>query len=199
MLGLWLATKFFIMIEELELIYDEFKSSNEKSLNHFESELIKIRAGKASPSMLQGVMVEYYGSMTPIQQVANVNTMDARTIVVQPWEKNMLNDIAKGIMNANLGLNPQNNGEQLLIAVPPLTEERRRDLVKRAKAEAENAKVGIRNHRKDSLDMIKDLKKDGLSEDMEKDAEEEVQKITNSFIKKIEDLLEIKEKDIMTV
>ncbi len=199
MLGLWLATKFFIMIEELELIYDEFKSSNEKSLNHFESELIKIRAGKASPSMLQGVMVEYYGSMTPIQQVANVNTMDARTIVVQPWEKNMLNDIAKGIMNANLGLNPQNNGEQLLIAVPPLTEERRRDLVKRAKAEAENAKVGIRNHRKDSLDMIKDLKKDGLSEDMEKDAEEEVQKITNAFIKKIEDLLEIKEKDIMTV
>jgi len=199
MLGLWLATKFFIMIEELELIYDEFKSSNEKSLNHFESELIKIRAGKASPSMLQGVMVEYYGSMTPIQQVANVNTMDARTIVVQPWEKNMLNDIAKGIMNANLGLNPQNNGEQLLIAVPPLTEERRRDLVKRAKAEAENAKVGIRNHRKDSLDMIKDLKKDGLSEDMEKDAEEEIQKITNSFIKKIEDLLEIKEKDIMTV
>ena len=187
------------MIEELELIYDEFKSSNEKSLNHFESELIKIRAGKASPSMLQGVMVEYYGSMTPIQQVANVNTMDARTIVVQPWEKNMLNDIAKGIMNANLGLNPQNNGEQLLIAVPPLTEERRRDLVKRAKAEAENAKVGIRNHRKDSLDMIKDLKKDGLSEDMEKVAEEEVQKITNSFIKKIEDLLEIKEKDIMTV
>jgi ribosome recycling factor len=187
------------MIEELELIYDEFKNVNNKSLNHFENELIKIRAGKASPAMLQGVLVEYYGSMTPIQQVANVNTMDARTIVVQPWEKNMLNDIAKGIMNANLGLNPQNNGEQLLIAVPPLTEERRRDLVKRAKAEAENAKVGIRNHRKDSLDMIKDLKKDGLSEDMEKDAEEEIQKITNSFIKKIEDLLEIKEKDIMTV
>ncbi len=187
------------MIEELELIYDEFKTSNEKSLSHLESELIKIRAGKASPSMLQGVMVEYYGSMTPIQQVANVNTMDARTIVVQPWEKNMLNDIAKGIMNANLGLNPQNNGEQLLIAVPPLTEERRRDLVKRAKAEAENAKVGVRNHRKDALDMIKDLKKDGLSEDMEKVAEEEIQKITNSYIKKIEDLLEIKEKDIMTV
>lgn len=187
------------MTEELELIYDEFRTSNEKSLNHLESELIKIRAGKASPSMLQGVMVEYYGSMTPIQQVANVNTMDARTIVVQPWEKNMLNDIAKGIMNANLGLNPQNNGEQLLIAVPPLTEERRRDLVKRAKAESENAKVGIRNHRKDALDMIKDLKKDGLSEDMEKVAEEEIQKITNSFIKKVDDLLEIKEKDIMTV
>jgi hypothetical protein len=114
-------------------------------------------------------------------------------------KKHLINDIAKGILNANLGLNPQNNGEQLLIAVPPLTEERRRDLVKRAKAEAENAKVGVRNHRKDALDMIKDLKKDGLSEDMEKDAEEEVQKITVSFIKKIEDLLELKEKDIMTV
>ncbi|MFM7467228.1 MAG: ribosome recycling factor [Crocinitomicaceae bacterium] len=187
------------MTEELELIYDEFKGSNQKTLDHLENELIKIRAGKASPAMLQGVMIEYYGAMTPLQQVANVNTMDARTIVVQPWEKTLLNDIARGIINANLGLNPQNNGEQLLIAVPPLTEERRRDLVKRAKSEAEHAKVGIRNHRKDSLDMIKDLKKDGLSEDMEKDAEEEVQKITNAYIKKIDDLVEIKEKDIMTV
>lgn len=187
------------MTEELELIYDEFRESNQKTLDHLENELIKIRAGKASPAMLQGVMIEYYGAMTPLQQVANVNTMDARTIVVQPWEKTLLNDIARGIINANLGLNPQNNGEQLLIAVPPLTEERRRDLVKRAKSEAEHAKVGIRNHRKDSLDMIKDLKKDGLSEDMEKDAEEEVQKITNSYIKKIDDLVELKEKDIMTV
>lgn len=187
------------MIEELELIYDEFKSANSKSLNHLESDLIKIRAGKASPNMLQGVMVEYYGTMTPIQQVANVNTIDARTIVVQPWEKNLINEIAKGILNANLGLNPQNNGDQLLIAVPPLTEERRRDLAKRAKAEAENAKVAVRNNRKDALDMIKDLKKEGLSEDMEKDAEEEVQKITNTFIKQIDELLELKEKDIMTV
>lgn len=187
------------MTEELELIYDECKDSNQKTLEHLENELIKIRAGKASPSMLQGVMIEYYGALTPLQQVANVNTMDARTIVVQPWEKALLNDIARGIINANLGLNPQNNGEQLLIAVPPLTEERRRDLVKRAKVEAENGKVGIRNNRKDALDLIKDLKKEGLSEDMEKDAEEEVQKITNAFSKKIDDLLEIKEKDIMTV
>lgn len=190
------------MTEELELIYDEFKGSNQKTLDHLENELIKIRAGKASPAMLQGVMIEYYGAMTPLQQVANVNTMDARTIVVQPWEKTLINDIARGIINANLGLNPQNNGEQLLIAVPPLTEERRRDLVKRAKSEAEHAKVGIRNHRKDSLDMIKDLKKEGLSEDMEKDAEEEVQKITNVYIKKIDDLVEIKEKrynDCLTV
>ena len=187
------------MIEELSMIYDEFKESNQKSLNHLENELLKIRAGKASPAMLNSVMVEYYGSMTPLQQVANVNTIDARTIVVQPWEKPLINDIAKGIINANLGLNPQSNGEQLIIAVPPLTEERRRDLVKRAKTEAENAKIGIRNNRKDALDMIKDLKSEGLSEDMSKDAEEEVQKITNSYIKKVDDLLELKEKDIMTI
>lgn len=187
------------MIEELSMIYDEFKEANQKSLNHLENELLKIRAGKASPAMLNSVMVEYYGSMTPLQQVANVNTIDARTIVVQPWEKPLINDIAKGIINANLGLNPQSNGEQLIIAVPPLTEERRRDLVKRAKTEAESAKIGIRNNRKDALDMIKDLKSEGLSEDMSKDAEEEVQKITNSYIKKVDELLELKEKDIMTI
>jgi ribosome recycling factor len=187
------------MTEELSMIYDEFKESNQKTLNHLENELTKIRAGKASPAMLGGVMVEYYGSMTPLQQVANVNTTDARTIIVQPWEKQMLNDIARGIINSNLGLNPQNNGEQLIISVPPLTEERRRDLVKKAKAEAEQAKVGIRNNRKDALDMIKDLKNDGLSEDAVKVAEEEVQKITNSYIKKVDDLVELKEKDIMTI
>ena len=125
--------------------------------------------------------------------------MDARTITVQPWEKSIINDIARGIMNANLGLNPQNNGEQLIIAVPPLTEERRRDLVKRAKMECENAKIVVRNHRKEALDMVKDLKKDGLSEDMEKDAETEIQNLTNSFVKQIDDILIIKEKDIMTV
>jgi ribosome recycling factor len=187
------------MTEELSMIYDEFKESNQKTLNHLENELTKIRAGKASPAMLGGVMVEYYGSMTPLQQVANVNTTDARTIIVQPWEKQMLNDIARGIINSNLGLNPQNNGEQLIISVPPLTEERRRELVKKAKAEAEQAKVGVRNNRKDALDMIKDLKNDGLSEDAVKVAEEEVQKITNSYIKKVDDLIELKEKDIMTV
>jgi len=187
------------MTEELSMIYDEFKEANQKSLNHLENELLKIRAGKASPAMLNSVMVEYYGSMTPLQQVANVNTIDARTIIVQPWEKPLINDIAKGIINANLGLNPQSNGEQLIIAVPPLTEERRRDLVKRAKTESENAKIGIRNNRKDALDMIKDLKSEGLSEDMSKDAEEEVQKITNSYIKKVDELLELKEKDIMTI
>jgi len=181
------------------MIYDEFKSSNNNTLNHLESELSKIRAGKASPAMLGSVMIDYYGSMTPINQVANINTSDARTILVQPWEKSMLGDIAKGIINSNLGLNPQNNGEQLIISVPPLTEERRRELVKRAKSEAETAKVGIRTNRKDALDLLKDLKNDGLSEDLCKDSEDEIQKITNSFIKKIDDLVEVKEKDIMTI
>lgn len=187
------------MTEDLDLIFEEFRESNEKTLVHLETELTKVRAGKASPAMLQGVMIEYYGALTPIQQVANINTMDARTLVVQPWEKPMLNDIARGILNANLGLNPQNNGEQLIISVPPLTEERRRELVKRAKTECENAKVGIRNHRKDAMDMIKDLKTEGLSEDMAKGAEEEVQQITNGFIKRIDDVFEAKEKDVMTV
>lgn len=187
------------MTEELQLIYDEFKASNAKSVAHLENELVKVRAGKATPSMLQGVMVDYYGSPTPIQQVANIATMDARTLTVQAWEKNMLNEIAKGIMNANLGLNPQNNGEQLIIQVPALTEERRKDLVKRARAEGEHAKVGVRNNRKDSLDLVKELKSEGLSEDSVKDAENEIQNITNSFIKKIDDLVEAKEKDIMTI
>ncbi len=181
------------------MIYDEFRSANEKSIGHFENELIKIRAGKASPAMLHGVMVDYYGSPTPIQQVANITTMDARTITIQPWEKNVLNDIAKGIINSNLGFAPQNNGEVLIISVPPLTEERRRELVKKAKVEGEQAKVGIRNNRKDSLDMLKDLKNEGLSEDMFKDAENEIQQVTNFFAKKVDDLLEQKEKEIMTI
>lgn len=187
------------MIEDLNMIYDDLKSSNVKKIEHFESELSKIRAGKASPSMLSGVMVEYYEAMTPLQQVANVSVMDARTLVVQPWEKSVLNDIAKGIIDSNLGLNPQNNGEQLIISVPPLTEERRRDLVKKAKAESENAKIGLRNNRKDALDLIKELKNDGLSEDMMKDAENEVQGITNEYSNQIDEFFSIKEKDIMTV
>ena len=187
------------MTEELNMIYDELKSSNDKSLTHLESELVKIRAGKATPSMLNSVMVDYYGSPTPIQQVANVGTMDARTITVQPWEKSLLNEIAKGIINANLGFAPQNNGESLIISVPPLTEERRRDLVKKAKAEGEHAKVGIRNNRKDALDMVKELKADGLSEDLTKDAENHVQTITDSYIKKVDEQIELKEKDIMTI
>jgi ribosome recycling factor len=187
------------MTEELQMIYDEFKNSNNRSISHLDAELTKIRAGKATPSMLSSVMVDYYGSPTPIQQVANITTMDARTITVQPWEKTMLNEIAKGIINSNLGFAPQNNGEVLIISVPPLTEERRRDLVKRAKAEAEHAKVAVRNNRKDALDMVKDLKSEGLSEDLSKDAETEIQNITNGFVKKVDELVELKEKDIMTI
>ena len=187
------------MTEELNMIYDELKSSNDKTVSHYEVELSKIRAGKASPSMLQTVMVDYYGSPTPLQQVANVNTMDARTITVQPWEKSMLDEIMKGIINANLGFAPQSNGESLLISVPPLTEERRRDLVKQAKTESESAKIGFRNNRKDALDMLKSLKDDGLSEDMMKDGEDEIQNVTNAFSKKVEDILVVKEKDIMTI
>lgn len=187
------------MTEELNEIYDELRSSNNKTLIHLENELIKVRAGKATPSMLNSVMVDYYGSPTPLQQVANVGTIDARTITVQPWEKSMLNEIAKGIINSNLGLNPQNNGETILIAVPALTEERRKELVKKAKAEGEHAKVGIRNNRKDSLDLVKELKNDGLSEDFVKDAENQIQVITDNYVKKVDEQIELKEKDIMTI
>jgi ribosome recycling factor len=187
------------MTEELQMIYDEFKTSNGKSLDRLETELTKIRAGKATPGMLSGVMVDYYGMSTPIQQTASISTMDARTITVQPFEKSMLDEIAKGIINSNLGFAPQSNGEVLIINVPALTEERRRDLGKKAKAECENMKVAIRNHRKDALDMVKDLKNDGLSEDMAKDAEVEIQNITDAYVKKIDELYELKEKDIMTI
>lgn len=187
------------MTEELQMIYDEFKASNAKSLSHLETELLKVRAGKATPAMLNGVMVDYYGTATAIQQVANISTMDARTITVQPWEKAMLGEIAKGIINSNLGFAPQNNGEILIISVPILTEERRKDLVKKSKGEGEHAKVAVRNNRKDAIDMIKDLKTEGMSEDLAKDAENEIQLITNQFIKKVDDLLEVKEKEIMTI
>lgn len=187
------------MTEELNEIYNDLRNSNNKTITHLENELLKVRAGKATPTMLNGVLVDYYGSPTPLQQVANIGTVDARTITVQPWEKSMLNEIAKGIINSNLGLNPQNNGETILINVPALTEERRRDLVKKAKAEGEHAKVGIRNNRKDAMDFVKDLKNDGLSEDFAKDAETQIQTITDSYVKKVDELLEVKEKDIMTI
>jgi ribosome recycling factor len=187
------------MQEEIQLILDEAKEAMKKSIGHLEDALVKIRAGKASPAMLDGVMVEYYGSMTPLNQVANVNTPDARTISVQPWEKAMLEPIEKAISYANLGLNPQNNGELIIISVPPLTEERRMDLVKKARSEAEDAKVGIRNARKEANDEIKKLKKDGLSEDLANDAEEEVQKLTNTYTQMADNEVDRKEKDIMTV
>jgi ribosome recycling factor len=187
------------MTEDIQLILDELKDANEKSLAHLEQELQKVRAGKATPSMLDGVFVEYYGSMTPINQVANVSTTDARTITVQPFERSMLDEIAKGIINANLGFSPSNNGEILIINVPALTEERRRELVKKAKAEGENAKVALRNNRKEAMDMLKDLKNEGTAEDLIKTAEARVQEIINGFSTKVDAVIDSKEVDIMKV
>jgi ribosome recycling factor len=187
------------MNEELNMVYAMARESMEASYDHLGQELTKIRAGKASPSMLSTVKVDYYGSETPLQQVANVNTSDARTLTVQPWEKSLLDDIATAITNANLGLNPQSNGEMIIISVPVLTEERRKDLSKQVHAEGEHAKVSIRSARKDAMDEIKKMEKDGLSEDMAKDAQEEVQNIVNSFNARIDKLVAAKEADIMTV
>jgi len=186
-------------MEEIDFILDSTKESMEGSVAHLEKEFLNIRAGKASPAMLGGVKVDYYGSATPLSQVANVNTPDARTITIQPWEKSMLQPIEKAIMIANLGFNPMNNGDNIIINVPALTEERRRDLVKQAKAEAEDAKIGVRNARKDANNDIKKLEKEGVSEDVCKSAEEDVQNLTNAFIKKIDELLAAKEAEIMKV
>ncbi len=184
------------MNEEIEFILDATKESMEGTLSHLDKAFIKIRAGKASPAMLSTVMVEYYGSQTPLSQVANINTPDARTISVQPWEKSMITVIETAIMNANLGFNPMNNGEMVIINVPPLTEERRKDLVKQAKGEAEDAKVGIRNARQDAN---KDLKKLDISEDLLSNAEVDVQELTDSYVKKVDAVLETKEAEIMKV
>lgn len=187
------------MNEEVTFVIDEAEEGMTNALAHLEKEFQKIRAGKASPSMLEGVRIDYYGSMTPIEQVSNINTPDPRQIIVQPWEKAMLVPIEKAILAANLGFNPMNNGEVLRIAVPPLTEERRRDLVKKAKIEVENAKVTIRNIRRAAIDSGKKLEKDGIPEDEIKQLEKEIQNITDKNIAKVDKLFEAKEKDIMTV
>lgn len=187
------------MTEEANFILEEIKESMQHALEHLEREFHKFRASKASPQMLEGVKVDYYGTPTSVDKIANINTPDARTIVVQPWEKNMLNLLAKAILDANLGFNPQNNGDILRITVPPLTEERRRDLVKKAKGEAEIARVSIRNIRRSAVEEAKKLEKEGVSEDEVKVLEKEIQHITDSFIAQAEKILEHKEKDIMTV
>ncbi|MDR9456717.1 MAG: ribosome recycling factor [Salegentibacter sp.] len=184
------------MEDEIEFIIDSTKEGMEKAISHLKKQLANIRAGKASPSMVGGVMVEYYGSQTPLNQVANVNTPDARTISIQPFEKSLIGDIEKGIMQANLGFNPMNNGENVIISVPPLTEERRKQLTKQAKAEAEDAKVGVRNDRKSANNELKKL---DISEDLRKASEDEVQELTDTYIAQIDRILEIKEKEIMTV
>lgn len=187
------------MTDEVNFCIEEANERMEKAISHLENELRIIRAGKANPAMLSGLMVDYYGTMTPLQQVSNVGTLDARTITIQPWEKSMIGPIEKAILAANLGFNPQNNGEVIRIAVPPLTEERRKQLVKQVKNEGENARVSIRNARRDANEELKKLQKDGLAEDLAKDAEGEVQKLTDSYNKKVEDLLIKKEQEILTV
>lgn len=187
------------MSEELALIKMDTEDGMNKAITHLETELTRIRAGKASPNMLDGIMAEYYGSPTPLAQIANITALDARTISVQPWEKNMLQPIERAIIAANIGINPQNDGNFIRLFLPPLTEERRKELVKKCNGEGEHAKVSVRSIRRDAIEGIKKLQKDGLSEDTAKDAEAEVQDLTNKFIVLIEKHLAAKEKEIMAV
>lgn len=187
------------MNEEVKLYMDDAKEQMQNALVHLENELAKIRAGKANPKILNDVLVDYYGNPTPLSQVANITVPDPRTIAVQPWEKNMLAPIQKAIMNANLGFNPDNNGEIVRINVPALTEERRKELVKQSRGVGETAKVSLRNARRDAIDEFKKMVKNGLPEDAAKDAEAEVQKMTDAYNKKVDDILLVKEKDIMTI
>ena len=187
------------MNEDIEFTLDEANEGMYLAVQHLEKELQKLRAGKASAQMLDGVKIDYYGVMTPIDQTANISTPDARQIIVQPWDKSVLGLIDKAIQAANLGFNPRNEGEILRITVPPLTEERRRDLVKKAKTEAENGKISIRNIRRIANETAKKLKKDGIPEDEVEKLEAEIQKLTDEYISKVDKILEVKEKDIMTV
>ena len=187
------------MTEEVKFYIEAAKEQMEESIKHLEVVLAKIRAGKANPQMLGNVQVDYYGTSTPISQMANVNTPDAQTISIQPWDKSVLKDIEKAIMEANLGFTPMNNGEMIMINIPPLTEERRLELVKQAKAEAEHCKVSIRNVRHKANDEMKQLGKEGLSEDLEKDAQAEVQSLTDSYITKTDNHFTAKEKEILTI
>jgi ribosome recycling factor len=187
------------MSDEVKMALDEANDSMSKTIDHLEFELTKIRAGKASPAMLDGVKVDYYGAPTQLKNIANVNTPDARTITVQAWEKHMLDPISKAIIEANLGLNPQNNGDIIIISVPMLTEERRKELTKRSHVEGENAKVSIRTARKDALDFIKQAQKDGLPEDEAKTGETRVQELTDKYNKRVEEIVASKDRDIMTI
>ena len=187
------------MAEGLDKIQSDTESSMNKALNHLEAELVKIRAGKANPNMLDGIMADYYGNPTAINQVANISVLDARTISVQPWEKNMLQVIERAITMANIGINPQNDGTVIRLFLPPLTEERRKELVKRCNGEGEQAKVAIRNIRRENIEAIKKLQKEGLSEDICKDAEKGVQDTTDKYISLVEKHLAAKEKEIMAV
>ena len=187
------------MDEEVQLCLEDTEENMSSALTHLEKEFQKIRAGKSSPDMLDGVMVDYYGVNTPIAQTANINTPDPRQIIVQPWDKSILKEIEKAILAANLGFNPSNEGEVLRIQVPVVTEERRKDLVKQAKNEAEKSRISIRNSRRSGNDFAKQLEKDGLPEDESKKLQDKIQNLTNDYIEKVDKLLEAKEKDVMTV
>ena len=183
-------------MEEIEFIIEACKESMENSIDHLERELLNIRAGKASPSMLSSVKLDYYGSITPLSQIANINTPDAQTISVQPWEKDKLQEIEKAIMIANLGFNPMNNGESIIITIPPLTEERRKELVKIAKSEIEKAKISVRNSRKEANNEIKKCE---VSLDQKSISEDDIQNLTNKYITQIDKIYSIKEKEILSV
>jgi ribosome recycling factor len=187
------------MAEDISNIVATADDHMSKAITHLETELVKIRAGKATPQILDGIVVDYYGSPTPINQVGNINVMDARTLSIQPWEKNMLQPIERAIIAANIGINPQNDGSQIRLFLPPLTEERRRELVKKCQVEGEHSRVAIRNIRRDAIEHIKRLQKNGLSEDIAKDAETNVQNLTDKFITTVDKHLVSKEKEIMSV
>ena len=185
--------------EDIALARELSEDLMKKAIAHLEAELAKIRAGKANPQMLEGIVVDYYGTPTPLSQVGNVNVMDARTLTIQPWEKNLLQPIEKAIIASNIGINPQNDGNLIRLFLPPLTEERRRELVKRCQGEGEHSKVAIRNIRREALESIKKAQKTGLSEDAAKDSEGEIQAITDRYIALVEKHLSSKEKEIMSV
>ena len=187
------------MAEDTGQIMSHAEEHMQKAISHLEAELLKVRAGKATPGIVDGLMVDYYGNPTPINQVGNIAVMDARTLTIQPWEKNMLQPIERSIIAANIGITPQNDGNLIRLFLPPLTEERRKELVKKAQGEGEQSKIAIRNIRRDAMEHIKKLQKNGLSEDICKDAEKNVQETTDRFIGVVEKHLAAKEKEIMTV
>ena len=187
------------MSEEVQLVFEMTKERMENSLEHLDNELVRIRAGKANVHILDGVMVDYYGTETPLNQVSNISTPDAKTILVQPWEKTMIDPIEKALMNSNVGITPSNNGDAIRLSIPPLTEERRKDLFKQVKNEGEHARVSLRNSRRDANDEYKQMQKDGLSEDETKTAEDQIQKLTDEFTEKVEKIVEAKESEIMTI
>jgi ribosome recycling factor len=187
------------MSEEVSLILDVAGERMGKTIEHLNEALLSVRAGKASPNVLKGIMVDYYGTQSPVSQVASVTVPDAKTILIQPWERNLIPVIEKAIMVANIGLTPSNNGEHIRLSIPALTEERRKELVKQVRAEAENARVSLRSSRRDAVEAFKAAQKEGMPEDMAKDGEAEAQKLTDRYNKLIDEALEAKEKEIMTV